>query len=408
MAESVLDAVNAALAGETNDPTPEVETDDTGVDTSADAGGVVETGDDPNAAGDTGTDDQSGEQGGDDAGDDQPEGEGGETDIAAEAEKLGISKRNADGTFKSAEQVAAEVAAAQAAAAKGGKPGERADGKKPADKKEPDALNDPIPEGLNAKTTQRIRTLIERTRSAEEKAQTAESDFNYLVQGVQSTGATPEQYGETLAWLKLFNSRDPAQQKKALDLIEDTADQLATLLGVERRSSDPLRGHPDLLEAIQKGTTTRQFALEVARNRNQAAFRQQIHTTASEQEQAAQRAAQERDNARVALNQLEERLMASDPQYEQKLARIMPTLKVVMAQIPPAKWQEAFQRAYDQVRIVARPAPQQQQRPAGRRPVNQPLRAGKNPSGTGAAGGSLASQPKSALDAVNAALSSMG
>lgn len=404
MAETVLDAVNAALAGESNDPAPEVETDDTGVDTSADADGVVETGDDPDAASDTGEVDQSGEQGGEAADSDQPASEEGEPDVAAEAEKLGISKRNADGTFKSAEQVAAEVTAAKAAAAKGGKPGERPADKKPA-AKEPDALNDPLPEGLNAKTTQRIRTLIDRTRSAEENAQKFEQDFDYLVKGVQSTGASPEQYGQTLSWLSLFNSRDPTKQKQALDLIEDTADQLATLLGVERRSSDPLRGHPDLLEAIQKGTTSRQFALEVARNRNQAAFRQQINTTATEQQQAEQRAAQEKDSARQELNTLEERLMASDPQYEQKLARIMPTLKVVMAQIPPSKWREAFQRAYDQVRIAPRPVPQQ--RTPVRRPGNQPLRAGKNPSGTGAAGAAGGAQPKSALDAVNAALAGM-
>lgn len=403
MAESVLDAVNAALAGETDD-TPEVEVDDAAVDTSGDDAGVDAADGDSDAAGAAGEADPDGEPGGDAADGDQPEGEDGEADLAAEAEKLGISKRNADGTFKSAEQVAAEVAAAkQTAEPKGGKPGER-----PAAKKEPDALNDPIPEGLNAKTTQRIRTLIDRTRSAEESAQKFQQDFDYLVKGVQSTGSSPEQYGQTLSWLSLFNSRDPTKQKQALELLEDTADQLATFLGVERRSADPLRGHPDLLDAIQKGTTTRQFAMEIARNRNQQAFRGQLTTSLTQQQEAEQRAAQEKDNARVALNQLEDRLMASDPQYEQKLARIMPTMKVVMAQVPPSKWQETFQRAYDQVRIaVPRPVT-----PAGgaRRPGNQPLRAGKNPAGTGGSGGgngSLASQPKSALDAVNAALSGL-
>src|SRR5208337_2173710 len=95
-----------------------------------------------------------------------------------------------------------------------------------------------------------------------------------------------QQYGETLSWLALFNSNDPKQQEKALELVESVAERLATLLGKERTIGDPLAQHGDLKDAVAKGQTTLQFAKEIARIRNNQTFRTELQTNASAEAQA--------------------------------------------------------------------------------------------------------------------------
>lgn len=179
-----------------------------------------------------------------------PEGEGetpeGETpegeDPNAEKGPNGERERNPDGTWKKVEP----------------KEGEQLDkdGKPVKPKKEPDPINDPIPTDVKKATQERIRTLIDTTKTATAERDAIKKDFDYLIQGVQSTGATPEQYGETLSWLGLFNSPKPEDQKKALELVESVADRLSLLLGVERKKEDPLTAYPDLVEAVRTGKTT--------------------------------------------------------------------------------------------------------------------------------------------------------
>lgn len=385
--ESVMDVVNAALEGKVPDEPTETEEVVLDEETGEETGEEVVEGEE-GAEGEVGTE---GEEGGEEESD---------ADVAAEAAKLGVSAKRANGQFKSKEELTADVAAAKVAADKTVKPGEKpAEGKSVA-KKEPDPINDPIPKDLKQETQQRIRTLIDRTKSAEETATKFETDFNYLVKGVQSTGASPEQYGETLSWLALFNSGDPAQQAKALELVENVADRLATMLGKERAVSDPLAMHPDLQAALKAGQITKQFATETARLRNGTTMRQELTTAVNTQTQQEQAAAQEKEQVRLDLNALEASLKATDPLYDRKKAAILPTVKVAFANMPRSKWKEAFQQIYREVRLA----------PVVRRVTTaQPMRANK--SGGAAGGGAPASkgaEPKDGLAALNAALAEIG
>lgn len=297
-------------------------------------------------------------------------------------------ERNADGTFKTKEQKAAE---------------EKKEGEKPAQKKEPDAVNDPIPKDAKQETQQRIRTLIDRTKDAESRATKAAEDFNYMVQGVQATGASPEQYGEVLSWLSLFNSNDPKQQGQALDLLENVADRLATLIGRERTASDPLATHKDLVEAVQRKEITEKYAKEVARTRNQGAFRNELTNTTNQQARDQQAAEQERTQARADLNALETRLSRADPHYAAKKAQLVPVLQVAFASMRPNQWAKAFEDAFKKVRVGTPVAFRK-----GGVPPNQPMR----PKGSGGGGGGGMSEgdggPKSMLDAINGALARNG
>ena len=360
---TALDAINEVL-GVSDEP--------------GEAGEAGEGGTDEGAEGDAGEGDEASATG--------DEGEGGEEGEKPAADET--SERDpVTGKFKKK-----DAAAADAAAKDGAKKGEAA-AAKPAD-----ALNDPIPKDLAPKTQERIRTLIKTAKEVTAERDAVRNDFDFMVQGVQSTGATPQQYGETLSWLALFNSNDPTQQEKALELVETVADRLATMLGKERNVSDILSAHPDLKEAVAKNQVTLKHAKELATMRNQNKFKQEISTAAQNEQTREQQAAQELQTARTSLNTLENNLKATDPQYEAKKAQIVPILKPLFKAIPPSNWAAAFQEAYKNARVAA-PAPRSA---TPRVPNNQPLRGGKNPAGGAAAG------PTSALDAMSAALENMG
>lgn len=379
---TVMDAINEALGvGEATNGNSGSEGTDSGTgDAAAGADGDAQGGDaDGDAA--AGAAGEGGEEGAGEAG----EGEGAGEEGAAAAD--GISNRRADGTFKSKEEIAAEKA--------GKKPGDTpvaAAAAAAASAKKPDALNDPIPKELKQETQDRIRTLINTTKEVTQERDKFKQDFDYLVQGVQATGASPEQYGETLSWLAMFNSNDPKQQEKALELVENVAERLSTLLGKERPSSDPLANHPDLKEAVAKGQCTAQWAKEIARTRNASNFRNELTTTARTEQQQQQAHEQALTQARSDLTALEVELRKKDTQYEQKKAIIVPMLKPIFEQLPPAQWKASFEKAYAGVRIAA---------PVKKIPDNQPMRAGKQP-----AGGQKPT-PSSMLDAVNNALAGM-
>jgi hypothetical protein len=380
--EGVLGAIDEAL-GELLGGTNETDTD-TG-DTGAESGdGVGEEGGHSAADDASGEAHQGDEHGGDEAGGDESAGEGAQpaaakgsdesdksyADTVKDATKLGIQQRHDNGQIKSKAELQAEIAAKQQGG--DGKQGGQAPAKKAAD-----PVNDPIDKNLSQPTQERIRTLIGRTKEAETRAQTAESNFNTFVTGLQSAGVTPEQYGETVSFLALFNSNDPKQQSQALGILEDMADKLASYLGVERKASDPLANHPDLQAAIQKREITPQLARQMAVTRNQQNFRQEINTHAQNAQTEQQRFEQEKQTAINDLNQLEVQLQQQDPLYARKKAAIIDSLKATLVDIPPSKWKAAFQRAYASVKVTAPP-------PKPKTPVNQPMRAGRSPAGSGA------------------------
>jgi hypothetical protein len=353
--ETVLDAVNAALGDQIAPTEPEeVETPDSEAPEGEELPSETPEGDEP--AGET------------------PEGE------EPEQGPNGERERNPDGTWKKAAE----------------KPKE-GEGEKPAkvEPKKLDPVNDPIPKDLKKDTQERIRTLIDTTKTVTAERDKVKQDFDFMVQGVQATGTSPEQYGETLSWLALFNSNDPKQQEKALELVENVAERLSTLLGKERIVGDPLAAHADLKDAVSKGQITAQYAKEIARTRNGQTFRTELTTQATTQQQQQQQAAQELATARNDLSALEQTLMASDPSYAAKKAILVPALKPVFASIPPSQWKQKFTEAYRAIQINA-PAIV---KPKGA-PANQPLRA-KQPAG------GQAKAPSSMLEAINGALSGM-
>lgn len=384
MAEkTVMDAMNAALgsaaSGDPDENAGAPDDDKTQISAGSDESG---TNDSSTASDETGSLDGNEEgdleEGGrtlsGDEGDESP-GDGTITTASATLTSAeGNGDRNPDGTFK----------------------------KKGEEPKKPDPVNDPIPKDLKQETRDRVQALIDTTKEATAKYEKAQQDFNYLIGGVQATGATPEQYGETLSWLQLFNSGDPAQQLKALDLVESVAERLATLLGKDRQVGDPLGQHADLKAAVASKQITPEYAKEIARTRNAQGFRTEIATSAQQRQQQQDTVERTTQQARTDLTTLEENLRAVDgKEYDAIKALIVPVLKPLMTAINPAQWKQKFTEAYTAEK-ARRAADRAASANTGTsRPKNQPLRGGKNPAG------GQARAPASAGEAMNAALAGM-
>ena len=380
MAEKTpLEAMNEALgaaasgtpdenAGVANDEDTKVIAGEGSTDDSASTGDDSESRSDDNTAGD-----ESDET----VDSDEEAGEGADPEIDPKTGKPveqgpnGERERNPDGTWKKAEA------------------------------KKPDPVNDPIPKELKSETRERMTSLINTVKEKDTQLAQVTQNFDYMVGGIQATGATPEQYGETLSWLALFNSGVPENQLKALELVESVAERLATLLGKERTVGDPLKAHADLQESVRTGKLTPDYAKEIARIRNGQQFRTELTTTATQQQQQQAEVQRVETQARTDLTALEDALRSVDgKEYDAIKASIVPVLKPVMAAINPAQWKDKFTQAYkaEKDRRAATAAARGTRSAV---PANQPLRAGKNPAG------GQARPPASAGEALNAALASM-
>jgi len=296
-----------------------------------------------------------------------------------------------------------EAAAAAAAAAAAG--GDKPAGEKGAKPKKPDPVNDPISPELSKETRERIQTLIKLNKDGETKFAETQQNLDYIVRGVQATGTTPEQYGELLSFMSLFNSGKVDQQAKALELLDALADRLAGVLGKERSQGDPLTGFDDLKQAVAQGQMTKDWAKQLALTRRQHNIRGEVETYVRDQHQTKEAAERELAKARSDLNDLEQSLIKTDPQYYAKKAMILPILQPIFAGIAPKEWKEKFQAAYSRAKVgnagTALAAARRNGAAGPQVPVNQPLRA-RNPAGGGARA------PASMGEAINAALAELG
>ena len=170
-------------------------------------------------------------------------------------------------------------------------------------------------------------------------------DADDLIAMVQETGATPDQYGMTLDYLKTLNAAHGGDMKaaeQALAMVMSEAAELAKALGRELPGiHDPLEGHADLQAAVQAGDMDRKAAAEVAHARfiQQSAEAQRQQQDTSRQSQAAA------DNARDQLIAYDAQMQA-DPQYVAKRPMLNALVAEIRATLPPAQWLAATQRAY--------------------------------------------------------------
>lgn len=321
-----------------------------------------------------------------------------------------VPQRTKEEADKAAEKVKGE---------KGGEPGkddEKDDAGEAAEKepekegeeKELDHVNDPIPKELKEATQERIRSLIGYVKERDEALVVQ----GKLINAIQGTGTTAEEFASTIRYLEAFHSNDPKQLELALDILKQNMEDIALRLGRDVPGIDFLEGHQDLKDAVKYGQITQQHASELARGRTAAARTQAFDQQRQTATQAEQAAKVEKDTAITSLNELGAHLAKTDPDYQRKYDLLVEPLKAVFERIPPSQWKATFEKAYGALKLPAAAAPAASTAPpagAARDPTTglfvkankgQPIRP-VQPAGQGA------KAPNSALEALSGAIENL-
>lgn len=227
------------------------------------------------------------------------------------------------------------------------------------------------------------------------KLESRERDLTDLVGAIQATGATPQQYAQSLEYLRMVNSSDRSQQEQALEFMQREIATLARMLGKPVPGVNMLEGHDDLIHEVSTGRLPPERAQEIAAARAAAQHQTRQGQLRRQQDTQAQQQAEAQARGRADLNALGAQLQAMDPQgYAAKRAVLVNSLKPVFAKIPPSEWAPTFKRAYD---ALPAPAVQRPTPPAASVPQNTPLRASQP-------AGAARPAPSSLLDAINAGI----
>ena len=287
---------------------------------------------------------------------------------------------------------AAEDAAADATdPAKAGKP--------TAKSVKPDPLTDPIPNALKPATKERIRTLVDRTKTAETSLATVTSERDELIKAITDTGATPEQYSGMLDYMELVNSKDRNKLIQAANFMIRELSALSRVGGFRIPGVTTYSGHKDLEAAVAEGKLTQELAEEIAAGRAAQAHQGKIGA-AEQQESEARRRYQEADQkARADMNVMEVEF-AKDPLYKEKRPIIIGLLKEVIRgnakngvpPLHPSKWAAAYKSIYETLpKTLGGMKPVTS---AAKIPANQPLR-------TQQPAGAQKQEPKSVAEALD-------
>ena len=235
-------------------------------------------------------------------------------------------------------------------------------------------------------------------KDRDEVIQRVTSDLDALLTPIEESKASPAQYNQAINYLKWVNSDNFEDKEKALGFMMQEVKALAVMLGRPVPGINFLEGHDDLIQAVGTGQITQKHAMELAVNRERDKRSRQIVTERAQANEQAQTTQQIHQQAVADLNSLGKELAASDPQYAAKFPAFKQALSALRGRVAPEHWVAAARDIYRAIpAAAAAPRPS----PTPSIPNNQPLRAV-----TGAS--KPVTEPKSALDALNAGIAQAG
>ncbi|PZS88155.1 hypothetical protein [Stenotrophomonas maltophilia] len=192
----------------------------------------------------------------------------------------------------------------------------------------------------------RLPELVQRSKVGED-----------MVQMVVETGASPEQYGMALDYLGLIGKAqqgDMVAAEKAYTTMAGEMAALAKMLGKEVPGvHDPLANHQDLRAEVEAGDLPRARAVEIAGQRDRAAYTGSVERQRTESQQAVEQA---RQDAFDGLQAYDAEMKATDPSYLAKREVLQGHVKAIMATYPPREWERRTAIAYASIKLPAQPA----------------------------------------------------
>ncbi len=256
---------------------------------------------------------------------------------------------------------------------------------------EKDPFAGPLEGKVAPETQKRFEKMIESHNALVSSHTELEAQYEDLVSVMRDTGAPSEELANGFEYLRLRNSTDPQDWRLAQRVLAAELADISSRLGEDAPDVDLLADFEDLKERVENAELTRADAIELASARRQ---RQAKETTVSADRQAKDKEQQYNQAMNAGLSQLKalDESFKKDPDYPDKRAIVDRQLDQIVKNNPPDRWAAVYKSYWDLVDTTA---------------AN--LRAGKTPSKrqpfSGSAGGSGATkEPKTAIDAVAAAL----
>ncbi|MDH1192519.1 hypothetical protein [Stenotrophomonas sp. GD03958] len=330
-----------------------------------------------------------------------------DAETAPAAETAPVETPSADATTPPAEDPAAALPA------DGQPPAQPQEGAPPADGQPPAAEGEQQPDadteaeitalGLKEKSAERFRGMaaeikelaplreamkaagiedVARLPELVQRSQVGED----MVKMVMDTGASPEQYGMALDYLGLIGKAqqgDLVAAEKAYEVMGKEYAALAKMLGKEAPGiHDPLANHQDLRAEVEAGDLPRARAVEIAGQRDRAAYTGSVDRQRTESQQAAEQAEQRGISW---LTRFDARMSSEDPDYAAKRPVLDQAVREIRAKFHPSEWADETTLAYSRIKlptpaaapaVVAPTAPAQPRpgpvRPSGPRPAMDP------------------------------------
>lgn len=246
-----------------------------------------------------------------------------------------------------------------------------------------------LPKDAPERTRERFEAMRTRYDELHQREQAASERANQWVSAIESTGATPEEFGQAMQALAAMKSGTPEGLQVAFDILQSNLAAIAEQLGREAPGVDPLARHPDLQQRVENNLIEREDAIEIA----QARAQRDLGTRSRETQQAAS----VEDRAYADVRAFGAEMRKADPNFQRKMDSIKPIVERVVSKLPPAEWRAAVEDAY---RAIPDPAPAPVAPPVS---VPTPLR----PTSAPGAGSQLSKTPGSPLEAMELALSNL-
>lgn len=199
---------------------------------------------------------------------------------------------------------------------------------------------------------------------------------DFLFEEISKTGTSPEQYGMALDYLGLIGKAqqgDLVAAEKAYEVMGKEYAALAKMLGKEAPGiHDPLANHQDLRAEVEAGDLPRARAVEIAGQRDRAAYTGSVERQRTESQQAAEQAEQRGIDW---LKRFDAEMAQEDPSYAAKRPQLNEAVRQIREQYHPSEWATRTALAYARIQApaaaapaVAAPAAPAQPRPGPMRP----------------------------------------
>lgn len=248
-------------------------------------------------------------------------------------------ERDELGRFKPKEEAKPEEPVAEV------KPEQKPEAKPEAKPEEPKP--DDVPAGLSEQSQTRFRDLATRAKEAETKLAEYEPTIQMvqeLNQRVESSGLNQDEFWQAVQ----FGSAIKRGDWQSLEPI--LAAQFANFrmaMGRDPQGADPLAAHPDIVQEVQAGRMSHQFAIELARSRSQTAIQRQQFQVQQQEQQRETVYRQTAEQSVSKIDQMVKRWEATDLDWPRKKDVLNEKAKQIVENLPPEQWVFAINQAYD-------------------------------------------------------------